>query len=68
MTRLVGKQNRSEFILDAALALRRGRVLDSMLAAARPRPPRAVTRAPHRVLNEMDDQRQLSVARKLNTP
>jgi hypothetical protein len=50
MTRVVGNRNRSEFILDPAVALRQGKLLDAMLASARiPRPP-GVMRATHRVM------------------
>ncbi len=66
MTRLVGTQNRDEFILDPAEAWRRGRVLDQMLAAARPPIKRGVYRATHKAFNEMDDLRQLEQARLLN--
>jgi len=66
MTRVVGNRNRSEFILDPAVALRQGRLLDAMLASARiPRPP-GVMRATHRVMNAQDDLRQLTAARRLN--
>ncbi len=67
MTRIVGTQNRTEFILDPAEALRRGRQLDAMLASARLPRPRGVIRATHRAMNEMDDRRQLELARRLNT-
>ena len=66
MTHIVGRHDRSEFILDPAQALRRGRVLDAMLASAAIPRRRGVVRATHRVLNEMDDQRQLEAARRLN--
>ena len=68
MTRIVGTQNRNEFILDPVEAWHRGRVLDRMLAAARIPVDRGVTRAPHRVFNAMDDARQLDQARRLNSP
>ena len=68
MTRIVGTQNRSEFILDPAQAWHRGRVLDQMLAAARIPVPRGVQRATHRVFNQIDDARQLEQARLLNGP
>jgi hypothetical protein len=68
MTRVVGQRNRSEFIPDPAEALRLGRQLDAMLAGARPAWPRGVLRASHRAFNEMDDQRQLIAARRLNKP
>ncbi len=68
MTRTVGHQQRSEIILDPAQALRRGRVLDRLLSAVPPARPRGVMRAPHRVFNRIDDERQLQVARLLNRP
>jgi hypothetical protein len=68
MTRIVGSQNRTEFILDPVEAWHRGRVLDHMLAAARIPIDRGVTRAPHRVFNAIDDARQLEQARRLNSP
>lgn len=67
MTRIVGTQNRSEFILDPLQALQRGRVLDAMLSSACVRPKRGVTRATHRVLNQLDDRRQVEAARRLNS-
>jgi hypothetical protein len=67
MTRIVGNRNRSEFILDPAEALRQGRILDAMLASTRPPYRRGVIRATHQAMNAMDDQRQLKVARRLNT-
>jgi hypothetical protein len=66
MTRVVGNHNRTELILDPVEALRRGRVLDGMLAGAQPRRQPGVTRATHRVMNALDDQRQLEAARRLN--
>ncbi|MBC7434704.1 MAG: hypothetical protein H7332_01390 [Bdellovibrionales bacterium] len=66
MTRIVGNQNRSEFILDPSEAWARGRVLDQMLLAGRVPARRGVTRATHKVFNAMDDQRQLDQARLLN--
>lgn len=68
MTRIVGTQNRNEFILDPVQAWHRGRVLDHMLAAARLPVEHGVRRAPHRVFNAIDDARQLDQARRLNTP
>ena len=47
MTRLVGQQDRSEFIMDPVQALRRGRVLDRMSSAFAPPRPRGVIRATH---------------------
>ena len=66
MTRIVGNQNRSEFILDPAQALQRGTQLDQMWPPLLPPRPRGVMRAPHRVFNVIDDQRQLEQARLLN--
>ena len=68
MTRIVGTQNRDEFILDPVEAWHRGRVLDQMLAATRLPIKRGVIRAPHYVFNQMDDLRQLEQARLLNGP
>lgn len=68
MTRIVGKQNRSEFILNPVEAWHRGRALDQMLAIARVPVERGARRAPHRVFNEIDDARQLEQARLLNCP
>ena len=66
MIRIVGLRNRSEFILDPAEALRQGRTVDAMLAAARVPVRRGVLRATHLQFNEMDDLRQLTAARRLN--
>lgn len=68
MTRTVGTQFRSEFILDPAEAWHRGRLLDKMLAATALPVKRGVLRAPHRVFNQIDDLRQLEQARVLNSP
>ena len=68
MARIVGTQNRSEFILDPVEAWHRGRALDQMLATARLPVQRGVQRAPHRVFNQIDDLRQLERARLLNGP
>lgn len=66
MARQVGNQPRDEYVLDPAEALRRGRRLDAMLAAALPARPRGVTRATHATMNRLDDERQLAIARRLN--
>lgn len=66
MTRIVGNRNRSEFILDPAQALRQGQILDAMLQSARLPRRRGVLRASHKVMNELDDQRQVETARRLN--
>jgi hypothetical protein len=68
MTRIVGTQNRSEFILDPVEAWHRGHALDQMLAAACIPVPRGVMRAPHRIFNQIDDARELEQARLLNGP
>jgi len=68
MTRIVGTQNRSEFILDPVEAWHRGRALDQMLATAVIPVRRGVLRAPHKVFNQLDDARQLEQARLLNRP
>ncbi len=67
MTRTVGHRDRSEFVLDPAEALRQGRLVDGMLARARPQVRRGVFRASHSKFNEMDDLRQLEAARRLNS-
>ncbi|KQP49556.1 hypothetical protein ASF44_02885 [Pseudorhodoferax sp. Leaf274] len=68
MTRTVGRQDRSELILDPSEAWRRGRLLDAMLAGLRAPRPHGVTRATHREMNRADDARQLEMARRLNGP
>lgn len=68
MTRIVGTQFRTEFILDPVEAWHRGRALDNLLAATALPVKHGVLRAPHRVFNEMDDLRQLEQARVLNSP
>ncbi|MCY7319181.1 MAG: hypothetical protein LH617_10730 [Ramlibacter sp.] len=66
MIRTVGRHDRSEFVLDPAEALRQGRLVDRMLARARPQVRRGVFRASHNKFNEMDDLRQVEAARRLN--
>lgn len=68
MTRIVGNQNRDEFICDPEEAWHRGRLLDQMLASVRPPIKRGVMRASHQVFNQMDDLRQMEQARLLNAP
>ncbi len=68
MTRIVGNQNRSEFILDPEEALCGGTELDQMWPPLLPPRPRGVMRSPHRLFNTTDDQRQLDQARLLNGP
>lgn len=67
MTRIVGHRDRTEFVLDPAEALRQGRLVDGMLARARPQVRRGVFRDSHSKFNEMDDLRQLESARRLNS-
>jgi hypothetical protein len=66
MNRIVGNQNRSEFILDPVEAWKRGRVLDAMLKGTQPPLKRQVLRGTHAQFNAWDDARALEVARKLN--
>lgn len=66
MIHTVGHRDRSEIVLDPAEALRDGRLVDGMLALARPHVQRGVFRASHRKFNEIDDLRQLEAARRLN--
>jgi hypothetical protein len=66
MVRIVGPLQREEFITEPAEAMRRGRRLDALLGSALPRRPRGVLRARHEVLNQLDDERQTSIARRLN--
>jgi hypothetical protein len=66
MNRIVGNQNRSEFILDPIEAWKRGRELDKMLKGAQPPIKRQVLRGTHAQFNAWDDARALEVARKLN--
>jgi hypothetical protein len=66
LSRIVGHRDRSEWILDPAEALRRGRVLDAMLCGARLPRSRGVTRATHHGMDQFDDALQLQAARRLN--
>ena len=66
MTRIVGKQNRTEFVLDPAEALRRGAKLDELVPTVLPPRPRGVQRATHAAFNRQDDLRTLEQARVLN--
>ena len=54
MTRFVGTQNRTEFILDPVQAWHRGRVLDHMLAAARLPVEHGVRRGSNRQFQTVD--------------
>ncbi len=66
MTRIAGRQDRSEFILDPVEAWRRGRILDRMLAQAAAPHPRGVFRGTHAELDRLDAERRLETARLLN--
>lgn len=67
MTRIVGNQNRTEFVLDPVEAWRRGRDLDRMLAFAVPIRPRGVTRATFAEFERLEKLRRLDIARQLNS-
>jgi hypothetical protein len=67
MTRVVGKKDRTEFVLDPSEAWHRGRALDRVLSRALPPRPRGVIRATHAELNRRDELRQLEIARLLNS-
>lgn len=66
MTRIVGRQNRTEFILDPVEAWHRGRQLDLMLAQSQPARPRGVTRGTHAAFERLDEARSVEAARRLN--
>ena len=66
MTRIVGKLDRSEFILDPVEAWHRGRALDRMLAGALPPHPRGVFRGTHAEFERRDALRCVDIARRLN--
>ena len=66
MTRIVGRQNRSEFILDPVEAWHRGRRLDRMLAQAQAARPRGVSRGTHAAFERLDEERRIETARRLN--
>lgn len=66
MTRMVGTQDRDEFMLDPVEAWHRGRILDRMLAGAMTPHPRGVTRGTHADFDRADEARQIEAARRLN--
>jgi hypothetical protein len=66
MTKIVGTQDRSEFILNPAEAFRRGEKLDAMLKPTLPPTLRGIFRGTHAQLNRMDAQRTLQIAKRLN--
>ena len=65
--RIVGTQDRSEIELDPQQAYRRGRVLDAMLRRAALALPRGVLRGTPAWFERLDAQRQVQIARALNT-
>ena len=62
----IGNLSRDEIVLDPLEALRRGAVLDQMLSAALPPVPHGVTRGTHAMFQALDEQRMVSIAKKLN--
>lgn len=68
MTRTVGTQIRSEFILDPALAHRQGLKLDKLLSSANLPRLAGITRGPHQLMNRLDDEHALQMAKRLNMP
>ena len=66
MTRIVGRQDRSEFILDPVEAWHRGRRLDQMLAQTQAARPRGVSRGTHAEFERLDEARRIETARRLN--
>jgi hypothetical protein len=66
MTRIVGRQNCSEFILDPVEAWHRGKRLDRMLAQAQAARPRGVSRGTHAAFERLDEERRIETARRLN--
>jgi len=66
MTKTVGRQNRSEFILDPVEAWHRGRRLDQMLAQTQAARPRGVSRGTHAAFERIDEARRIETARRLN--
>jgi hypothetical protein len=66
--KIVGTQNRSEIELNPQRAWQRGKVLDAMLRGATTQHPRGVWRLTHAQMNQMDFERQLAQAAKINGP
>jgi hypothetical protein len=67
MTRVVGKLDRTEFVLDPVEAWHRGRALDQMLAHALLPHPRGVFRGTHAEFERRDALRSVEIARRLNS-
>jgi hypothetical protein len=66
MTRIVGRQTRSEFIFDPVEAWHLGRRLDRMLARTQIAPPRGISRGTHAAFERLDQARRIETARRLN--
>ncbi|MGL4575628.1 MAG: hypothetical protein ACRCV9_12670 [Burkholderiaceae bacterium] len=66
MTKVVGKQIRTEFILNPGEAFRRGELLDRMLRPTVPARARGVSRGTHAYFNQVDAAWQLEIAKRLN--
>jgi hypothetical protein len=66
--RVVGSQDRPEIELDPVRALKRGRLLDSMLRKAFLPVPRGITRGTHEDFNRLDALRGRAAAQRLNRP
>jgi hypothetical protein len=64
--KIVGTQNRSVIELDPQKAWQRGKVLDATLRGATTLHPRGVWRLTHAQMNQMDFERQLAQAAKIN--
>ena len=64
----VGNQDRDEIEPDPQRAWQRCKRLDAMLLAARAPYPRGVWRLTHAQMNQLDTERQLAQAAKVNRP
>ena len=64
----VGTRVRAEFEIDPVKAWQRGLALDAMLRVAMPLRPRGVCRLTHVQMNQVDLERQLEQAGKVNRP
>jgi hypothetical protein len=62
MTRVVGRHDRSPFILDPAKAVEVGRRLDALLSAARLPHPRGVLRGTHAFFDKFERRRMSEAA------
>lgn len=64
--KIVGTQNRTEIERDPLRAWERGKALDAMLRNTLPPHPRGVWRLTHAEMNQMDLERQLALAARIN--